>query len=100
MTPTQRPTAPDELARTCDLDGCGADAREWRVPPGSARCAVHAGTVPMPAPDPVAAYLRKRAAIAALWAECDGLWDAMTESQRDHVVSALTTAPRRGSVAG
>lgn len=90
-----RPTAPDELARTCDVDGCDADAREWRSPEDTARCATHAGTVRVAGPDPVAAYLRRRAAIAALWAECDGLWGAMTESQRDHAVSALPAAPRR-----
>lgn len=92
-----RPAAPDDLAHTCDVDGCHAEARVWRVPPGSARCTTHAETMPVPLPDPVAAYLRKRAAIAALWAECDGLWDAMSESQRDHAVSALTPAmARRG----
>jgi len=88
VTPTMRPAAPDDLARTCDVDGCDADAQEWRSPEDTARCTTHAGTMPVPPPDLVVAYLRKRAVIAALWAECDGLWDAMGESQRDHVVSA------------
>jgi len=70
--PTQRPTAP-------------ADDAPAGVP-----------TVVLPPPDPVAPYLRKRAAIDALWAECDALWDGMSERQRDHVASALTTPPRRG----
>ena len=87
-----QPTTPPPAALDCDgfpcclRAGCGLCA-QW---------ARDTATVPAVGPDPVAAYLRKRAAIAALWAECDVLWDGMSESQHDHVVSALTTPPRRG----
>lgn len=79
-TPTQRPAAPDERPVGCPtahafpLCGCGARPRT---------------TVPVPAPDRVAAYVAKRAAMAALRAECDALWGAMGESDHDRVVTTL-----------
>ena len=83
-TPTARPTAP---GCTCSDRGLcshcqwaqSVDAPAYQPP----------RTVPMAPPDPVTAYVAKRAAIAALRAECDALWDAMTESEHDRVVTTL-----------
>ena len=52
----------------------------------------------VPPPSRPGAYVAKRHAIAALWAECDALWEAMTESERDRAVTALGAdwRPRRG----
>ena len=75
--PTERPTAPDCAA----YPGCGREVR--------GHCACDVATVPVPPPSRVGAYVTKRRAIAALWAEADALWDAMTESERDRSVTAL-----------
>ena len=54
-------------------------------------------TVRLPPPDRVAAYLRHRATITARWADCDALWDAMTEGEHDDCVAGLGKGwrPRR-----
>ena len=84
--PTERPTAPDCAA----YPGCGREVR--------GHCACDVATVPVPPPSRPGAYVTKRRAIAALWAEADALWDAMTESERDRSVTALGDdwRPRRG----
>ena len=53
------------------------------------RASSAAATVPAPPPPRVPAYLAKRRAIDALWAEADALWDAATESERDAMVTGL-----------
>ena len=84
--PTERPTAPDCAA----YPGCGREVR--------GHCACDVATMPVPPPSRPGAYVAKRHAIAALWAECDALWEAMTESERDRAVTALGAdwRPRRG----
>ena len=65
---------------------CGCDiafAPTLRPPPAERP------TTPVPGPDKVAAYLRHRATITARWADCDALWDAMTEREHDAVVTEL-----------
>lgn len=79
-THTQAPVALREVP-PCGVEGhrhplCGCDARPRT-------------TTPLPPPDRVAAYVAKRAAIVALRAECDALWDAMSESDHDRVVTSL-----------
>lgn len=78
-TPTVPAGCPDERAHDCAADAWGLDAPAYQPP----------RTVPMAPPDAVAAYVAKRAAIAALRAECDALWDAMSESDHDRVVTSL-----------
>jgi len=78
-TPTTPAGCPDDRAHDCAADGWTLDAVGYQPP----------RTVPMAPPDPVAAYVAKRAAIVALRAECDALWDAMGESDHDRVVTTL-----------
>ena len=90
MSATQRPSAPDDCPA---WPMCGREVR--------GHCACDVGSVvtrPVPPPSRPLAYIAKRRAIAALWAEADALWDAMTESERDRSVTALGDdwRPRRG----
>lgn len=87
--PTLRPSAPDDCPA---WPMCGREVR------GHCACTVDVATKPCPPPSRPGAYAAKRRAIAALWAECDALWDAMTESERDRAVSALGDdwRPRQG----
>lgn len=86
-TPTTPARCPDERDHDCGaLDVCGTCRGLWP------RCGCDARprtTAPLPPPDAVAAYVAKRAAIAALRADCDALWDAMGESDHDRVVTTL-----------
>lgn len=77
---TLRPSIPDCAA----WPKCGREVRR--------HCACDlegVATRPVPPPSRPGAYTAKRHAIAALWAECDALWEAMTESERDRAVSTL-----------
>ena len=77
-------SAPDTLRPPPDCaayPGCGREVR--------GHCACDVATVPVPPPSRVGAYVTKRRAIAALWAEADALWDAMSESDHDRVVTSL-----------
>jgi hypothetical protein len=77
VTPTERPSTPDCAAWPM----CGREVH--------GHCACDVATMPVPPPSRPGAYISKRHAIAALWAECDALWEAMTESERDRAVSML-----------
>ena len=54
-------------------------------------------TVRIPPPDPVAAFVRHRLAIDALWRNADAIWDSASEAQRLAMVEALGAGwqPRR-----
>jgi hypothetical protein len=65
---------------------CGCDvafAPTLRPPPAERP------TTPIPGHDRIAAFVRHRLAIDALWRNTDALWDQMTDEERQRAVASL-----------